>query len=128
MGRNTGGAPSNFTLPVIEPAVAGSTTAVGGGGPEDSLGSFLLQPMMATKSVTHSARTADRRLNKTIPFSQVYFSNKASASDCFCGFSRADQGGYCGEGAIDARSVDVIVRHHANGESAGGAAQDIFFR
>src|SRR5690348_986179 len=46
MGRKTGGSPSNFTVPVIDPEVDASTTAVGGGGSEDSL-DFLLQPMMA---------------------------------------------------------------------------------
>jgi hypothetical protein len=68
MARKTGGSPSNFTVPVIEPAVAESTIAVGGGGPEDSLDSFLLQPVVM-KSVAHSARTADRSFKKTIPFS-----------------------------------------------------------
>ena len=71
--------------------MAGLTTAVGGGGPEGSLDFFLLQPMLAMKSVAHSAKTADRSLKKTIPFSQLHFSNKASASDCFCGTSRADR-------------------------------------
>ncbi len=46
MGLKTGGAPSSFTVPEIEPAVAGSTTAVGAGGAAGSSDSFLLQPMM----------------------------------------------------------------------------------
>src|SRR5579862_865187 len=60
IARNCGGVPSNVTVPVIVPAVAGSMTAVGSGGSEEFSLSFLLQPVIANPRIIANAKTAGR--------------------------------------------------------------------
>jgi hypothetical protein len=86
MARKMAARPSNFTEPVIEPAVAVSTTAVGAGISGDPSGSFFLQPMIPKRRANNKATTTGRILNGKHSF-PAPLEILASSKDSESGFS-----------------------------------------
>src|SRR5580698_4856579 len=125
IGLNAGGGPSSVTMPEMEPAVDGSTTAVGAGGSAGSPSSFLLQPMIP--SAIQSNNTTGRILKCGRPFLIPGYFSKSLKPGARKGAALRRAGGENvrdnGERAVNRGAVHVEVGDHTDSGLAGRATK-----